>query len=216
MIKIHKLAIQVLAFNLLFISTVAHAGFFGGATSVTNNAINGATQTTNNTVNSSANAGSDILALISKLSDDIGVMSNRILAMADKIGKMADRIVATEKLMTQTLTKVQENNNILVSNSAATTSPAILNTPWGTQVNGNNPPPININHYNGAYMLYASPNGAMDSSSMQVLIHNESELITTWLQLKQLANNNLLYIAVRTVNGNQVSGLSNAVQILLQ
>lgn len=37
--------------------------------------------------------------LISKLSDDIGIMANRILTMEERIGFMADRIVKTEELM---------------------------------------------------------------------------------------------------------------------
>lgn len=46
--------------------------------------------------------GGDVAAammkLTSKLSDDIGVMADRILTMADKIGEMADRIERTEVL----------------------------------------------------------------------------------------------------------------------
>ena len=41
----------------------------------------------------------NMTGLISKLSDDIGVMANRILSMEERIGLMADRIVKTEELM---------------------------------------------------------------------------------------------------------------------
>ena len=51
-----------------------------------------------------------------RLSDDIGIMANRILEMADKIlemadkiGEMSDRIVETQKIQSENLDLTQSN-----------------------------------------------------------------------------------------------------------
>lgn len=79
-----------------------------------------------------------MLDLMSKLSDDIGIMADRILTMADKIGEMADRIVDTEELMSETLLGIQDNMNDLVGaagdSDSASAGTALLTTPYGIGV----------------------------------------------------------------------------------
>ena len=47
--------------------------------------------------------------LISKLSDDIGIMADRIGNMADRIGEMSDRIVEVEKHQDKEILETQKN-----------------------------------------------------------------------------------------------------------
>jgi hypothetical protein len=69
--------------------------------------LKGLIKTSGGVVNRAIDKGGDLAAammdqtaaLISKLSDDIGVMADRILTMEERIGFMADRIVKTEELM---------------------------------------------------------------------------------------------------------------------
>lgn len=64
-------------------------------------------QTGGSAMDKALDKSSDIAALMinsmtrvtSKLSDDIGLMADRILTMEERIGRMADRIVHTEELM---------------------------------------------------------------------------------------------------------------------
>ena len=55
-----------------------------------------------------------VTGLISKLSDDIGLMAKRILTMEERIGLMADRIVKTEQLMAN-LTAKLANKDLPIS-----------------------------------------------------------------------------------------------------
>ncbi|MDQ7043012.1 MAG: hypothetical protein Q9M34_05710 [Sulfurimonas sp.] len=143
-----------------------------------------------------------ILNLISKLSDDIGIMADRILIMADKIGVMADRIVHTEEMMSDlTLT--------LASQSSNTAQTVIISSGFQSVLYANDIPNFTINIAAPQMLIYVSSSMTMDTNTVSVLIANPDELAEKWPSLKTLAQNNKIYIAIKTIDGNTISSLSN-------
>lgn len=94
--------------------------------------------------------------LVSKLSDDIGTM-------ADRINVVADKIVATEKLLSETLL-------------------------------------------------------AITGKSIVIYVDSNNALTNAWAQVADLAgtNSNAVYIAVQSIDGSVISGLSNSAKLTLQ
>jgi hypothetical protein len=140
-----------------------------------------------------------ILTLVSKLSDDIGLMADRILVMADKIAEMADRIVQTEQLMAD-----------LTQNNSTTTAPTVIissitqNLLYPDQV-----PEFTVNMPAQQMLIYISSSLTMQSNTTCIVVNTPSELALQWAELKSLAAHNKIYITVKTINENQISSLSN-------
>lgn len=209
----------------LIVPTISQAGFFDsmidGMTETTNNLIDGATETTNNMIDTSGDVASEMLALMSKLSDDIGAMADRIgemadriLVMADKIGEMADRIVETEKIMTDTMLQMQDQmNDLAAGTNAATASQVTLNTEYGSTVYGT--PEIVISDGAGEYLLYVSGSMQMNDDAVSVLIRSQADLEKLWPQLVGLGVDGQIYIAVKSINSTSISSLSNVVMLNL-
>lgn len=183
--------------------------------------IEGSTSVANNIVDSSQSSTSEMIALTSKLSDDIGIMSDRILlmadnidAMADKIGVMADRIVTTEELMTSTLIRMEEiaaGHNITTQNSAI-----LLQTPYGSNATYFEAPNIVLSNNADNYLLYVSDTPRIDAvSQSSVMINDVNTLNAIWADLVANDNDNKVYIAVKTIDGDSLSDISNAVLINL-
>jgi uncharacterized coiled-coil protein SlyX len=149
----------------------------------------------------------DQQALVSKLSDDIGVM-------ADRIGTMADRIVATEKLLSETLLALTGSTSNTLSNTAVMTAPLDSSTASKTTA-----PTITILSAPTAYLLYASTSPKFEQSKSIVLyIDSDATLSTSWTRVSELAatNGDVIYIAVKSINNNLISALSNGVKLTLQ
>ena len=187
----------------------ANAFFFKsmieGMTSVSNNMVDGATE-----------VSVEMLRLFEALADDIGEMADRILVMADKIGEMADRIVETEKIMAGMATDIAS----IKTNQGSTTSiaPASVDTVFITQddyqttlYNGE-APRFNLSDGSSQYLLYVSSSAIMNTDTTAILIKSSYDLNTRWSNLQELAQNYKIYVAVKSINGNTISSLSNIVE----
>jgi hypothetical protein len=182
--------------------------------SVANNMVDGMTSTSNNMVTQAGNTASGMMDLMSKLSDDIGLMADRIGVMADRIGEMADRIVETEQLMADMVVELQENT--FGNNDNDQTTSVILLTESGTTVFDGEIPEISTSDQSNEYQLFVSKNFGMDSNTVSFLIKSHEDLEELWPTMTEITNSEQLYIAVKTITGNTISNLSNSVLINLQ
>ncbi len=143
--------------------------------------------------------------LVSKLSDDIGVM-------ADRIGVMADRIVVTEKLLSETLLALTGNSTL--TNTVALTSPAD-----STDGSKTTAPDMTLSNSATTYLLHASTTSTFDrAKSIVIYIDSDDALTNAWSQVADLAgtNSDVIYIAVQSIDGSVISGLSNSAKLTLK
>ena len=144
-------------------------------------------------------------ALVSKLSDDIGTM-------ADRIGDMADKIVATEKLLSDTLLTLTGNATLV--NSVALLSPADSTTASKTTA-----PTISLSNSATQYLLHASTSATFErSKSVVIYVDSDDALTKAWAQVADLAatDGGVVFIAVESINDNVISALSNSAKLTLQ
>lgn len=187
-----------------------------------NSMVQGMTSVANNMVDEAGEVSSEMMQLMSKLSDDIGLMADRILVMADKIGEMADRIlvmadkigemadriVATEQLMADMMVDIAD-----IKKSTSTNSN--LTEVFITQLEGQDVldegtvPVFNMSKQSSEYLVYVSSTMTMTTNTVSVLVHNQSELEALWSSLDDLASDNKIYIAVKIIEDNSISSRSN-------
>ncbi len=167
--------------------------------------------------------------LISKLSDDIGAMADRIVETENKIGAMADRIVKTEELMaklTATLAgkKLDLSDHTLTGERASQT--VVLSTKVA-EVRGDTGPELTIAGDPAKYLLYVSNSPLFqDGSTVVSKVNNAGDYATAWkrsiIALRQLgsATKNakpkatVVSIAVRAIGKeDQPSLLSNSIDV---
>ncbi|SFV63703.1 hypothetical protein MNB_SM-6-376 [hydrothermal vent metagenome] len=169
-----------------------------------------AVQTVNTSINDLSKAVADQQALVSKLSDDIGIM-------ADRIGVMADRIVVTEKLLSDTLIVLTGNTNL--GNSSNSTNGVVLTKPLdGTHLSSTDAPIIELSTSSNKYLLYASTEPTFDDGkTISLYIESNTGLDTSWKQVLSFAGSNkTIYIAVKSIDANnKISSLSNGVKLIL-
>lgn len=183
--------------------------------------IESSTSVANNLIDSSESSTSQMIALTTQLSSDIGTMSDRILLMADnidkmadKIGVMADRIVTTEDMMTDTLTRMEEI--AMGRNSTTQNGAVLLLTPYGSYATSNEAPIISLSNYAPNYLLYVSQSPRINAvSSSSVMISDTVPLARVWPDITAGLENSKIYIAVKTIDGDTLSDISNAVLINL-
>ena len=144
-----------------------------------------------------------VFALVSKLSDDIGLMADRILVMADNIGDMSDRIVHTEEMMADLTLDLAQNSN---ANSVDT---VVISQNFQPLLYANEAPNFTTSSDAPQMLVYVSSSITMDTNSISVLVNNTDELTQHWSDLKALAQNNKIYVAIKTIDGNNISSLSN-------
>ncbi len=210
----NRIAGLILTLGLLF-PLNAHAFFFsdvfdsmfGGATEVATTMVEGATSVANNMVDAGDNTAAGMMSTMLELSDDIGTMSDRILTMADKIGEMSDRIVKTEEMML----KVMNSENIGSSNNSGA---SLMIRVLEESLSNEDLPQIQLNMGSDSYLLYVS-SSIFNADSSSVQIKNSNDLAKFWPFLKEAAVDNRLYIAVKAVNGSELSALSNSVEIYI-
>ncbi|WP_297440506.1 hypothetical protein [Sulfurimonas sp.] len=127
--------------------------------------------------------------LVSKLSDDIGVMSERILTMANKI-------VATEKLLSDTLLAL--TGNAALSSLA---NSVILTTPTDSSIaSKTTAPTITITTAPSEYLLYVSTTPLFEAGkTITLYIDSTATLNSAWLRVADFAasNSDVIYIAVK-------------------
>lgn len=148
--------------------------------------------------------------MISDLSDDIGTMADRILdmadeigEMADKIGEMADRIVHTEEMMAD-LTR-----DLAAQNSTANATTVIISNESQDVLSENDVPSFTINSNTQEMLIYVSSSLTMDTNTISVLVNTNQTLDQKWNELKSLAQNGKIFLAVKTIDQNNISSLSN-------
>ncbi len=144
-------------------------------------------------------------ALVSKLSDDIG-------AMADRIGDMADKIVVTEELLSKTLLTLTGNDSLV-------SSVALISPLDSSNADKTTPPQITLSDAANTYLLYVSTDATFDrTKSLVIYIDSSNTLSKVWSQVAELAatNNDVVFLAVKSINNSVISSLSNGVKLTLQ
>ncbi len=150
----------------------------------------------------------EVLALFAALADDIGEMADRILEMADKIGEMADRIVATEQLMADMVVELAQIN-ASIAELNGTSAPTVLITSDVLTINTGVAPTFTISTTTPEYVVYVSSTLVMGTNTTSIIVHNNDELQAQWAQLETLSTDGNIYIAVKTIDANTISSLSN-------
>jgi len=149
--------------------------------------------------------------LVSKLSDDIGIM-------ADRIGTMADRIVTTENLLADTLIVLTSNPDLTggsTSNGVALTAPTDSSPALSKTV----APTITMVPSSSTYLLYASTEPTFTTgNTIALYIDSTTTLSSKWNQIvtfydKKTDNQNF-YLAVKRVDSsNTISSISNSIKV---
>ena len=172
---------------------------------------------------------SNMTGLISKLSDDIGVMANRILTMEERIGLMADRVVKTEELMAKlTATLANKDLDLSTDKSAGkVTLPTVVLSISDTEASANSGPRLTISGNPKNYLLYVSTGPLFqDGSTVVSQITDTNDYATAWKRsinairkLQQSMKNSkeeaiIVAVAVKTVGENNlISVLSNSIDV---
>jgi hypothetical protein len=147
------------------------------------------------------------------LSQDIGTMAERILETQDKIGQMADRIVITEELMATTLLQLNQGGALAGSRAGV----LLLSPATGDSVSRNAAPALSLSDNAGSYVLYVSESNDFSGAHvLPLLVTPQTPLYSVWQQAVQGISGSTLYIAVRTVDGNNnLSEISNVARLTL-
>ncbi len=167
--------------------------------------------------------------LISKLSDDIGLMADRILETENKIGAMADRIVKTEELMAKLTASLSGKELALSSDTLVEkeTLRAVVLSAEGTKAREDAGPELTITGDPSKYLMYVSSSPLFrDGSTVISKVTNDSEYDAAWkrsiIAIKELGNNTqgneaeatVVSIAVKALGeDDRLSDLSNSVEI---
>jgi hypothetical protein len=167
--------------------------------------------------------------LISKLSDDIGIMANRILTMEERIGLMADRILKTEELMAS-LTAAMANKELDLPSNARLPPPAgqipVLFI-RAEEATADRSPAVRITGNPAAYLLCVSPSPLFaESATVVTRVQGVRQLDAAWRRsvgaieaaIKEKRDRSdsrlVVSVAVRAIDHEgQASGLSNSVEI---
>jgi len=170
-----------------------------------------------------------VTGLISKMSDDIGAMADRILAMEKGIGLMADRIVHTEKLMAK-LTATLADKDLDVSLESPTyegaPQPPVLMVPT-TKVSEESIPELRVAGEPTAYLLYVSSSPLFrDGETVVSRIEDVDDYRVSWRRsieaikgveqqgAKRESESIVVSVAVRIVSDAvALSSLSNSIDL---
>jgi len=174
--------------------------------------VQGMTSVANNVVDSGTQISSEMLQLFGALADDIGEMADRILVMADKIGEMADRIVETNQIMATMATDIAAIRNGSNTTTATGNTIFITGDSYQTTLYNGEVPRFQISDGSSSYLLYVSASAIMDTDTIAILVNSSYDLNTRWRDLQALANNYKIYIAVKSINSNDISSLSNVIE----
>jgi len=93
----------------------------------------------------------------------------------------------------------------------------VLLTPFGTAIEAGQLPSIETAGPLGQYLLFASPEVNIGRDAVSMLIRNQADLSAQWPVLRNVSRDgHTLYIAVKAIDGNSISGLSNVVLLNLR
>jgi hypothetical protein len=202
-------------------------------------ALKGLIKTGGNVMDKALDKSSEVAALMidnttkltSKLSDDIGIMADRILTMEQRIGNMADRIVHTEELMAK-LAATLANKELDVAFARPSdqpgSGPALLYIDVD-RIGTDAVPDLRISGDPQIYMLYVSSSPIFrDDSTIVSRVAKAGDLTVGWQRSvrslfesrgkgeKGNAKPMVVSVAVRTAaGGGQLSPLSNSVDVTI-
>lgn len=148
----------------------------------------------------------EMLDLFGALADDIGEMADRILLMADQIDLMADKIVDTEVLMAGLVVDIAE---IKTNTSNTCVEGVFISNETQPSLYSGDFPDFTMSQTPTEYVVYVSSSLTMDTNSISVLVHNQAELEALWPTLVVLAQDQKIYIGVKSITDNNISSLSN-------
>jgi hypothetical protein len=169
--------------------------------------------------------------LTSKLSDDVGIMADRILTMEERIGKMADRIVHTEELMAK-LTATLANRELDLARVNPSDRlgliPPLLNV-CADRIAVDAVPELEISGELQNYVLYVSSSPLFrEDSTVVSRVENADDLPDCWRRSvssifeareeggEENAKPMMVSVAVRIpTDGGQLSPLSNSVDLTI-
>ena len=169
--------------------------------------------------------------LTSKLSDDVGIMADRILTMEERIGKMADRIVHTEELMAK-LTATLANRELDLARANPSDRlgliPPLLNV-CADRIAVDAVPELEISGELQNYVLYVSSSPLFrEDSTVVSRIENADDLPDCWRRSvssffeareeggEENAKPMMVSVAVRIPSDRgQLSPLSNSVDLTI-
>ncbi len=167
--------------------------------------------------------------LISKLSDDIGVMADRILATEDKIGSMADRVVRTEELMAKlTATLAGKDLDLSpLSKASKDTSQTVVIRTEATEASGSIGPKLIITGDPRNYLMYVSTSPLFqDGRTVISKVTDETEYDAAWkrsiIAVREVAKDDssddteptVVSLAVKTITeDSRLSAFSNSVDV---
>jgi hypothetical protein len=200
-------------------------------------ALRGLIKTGGNVVDKALDKGSDVVTLminnmtrlISKLSDDIGIMADRILTMEQRIGLMADRIVRTEELMARlTATMADKDLDLSAGKSRGRggAQPPVLAIP-ATGIPEGALPELRITGEPKVYLLLASADPLFGEGTTVVSrIRDREDFVAAWRRsvraIKAMVGKGgertgeptVVSVAVKTVSDtDEVSPISNSVDV---
>lgn len=189
-----KLKLAAIFFALtLLLSSNATASFFSSSTNIT----------------------TQMIELVSKLSDDIGIMADRILdmageigEMADKIGVMADRIVHTEEMMAE-LTLDMATLTANAAETPQTQTTVIISNTASNVLSTGDIPTFTTTLSTEEMLIYVSSTMSMSTNTISVLVTPDETLESKWRELQTLAKDGKIYLAIKTIDANNISSLSN-------
>jgi hypothetical protein len=205
----------------------------------TGDTLKGLIKTSGDVVDKAIDRGSEVATammdqtagLISKLSDDIGIMADRILTMEQRIGFMADRIVKTEELMAKLTAALAKKELELPAGEPAGNGPS--QTPLldlgSTEISRASLPDLRISGDPSIYLLHVSTSPCFaEGSTVISKIATPEELGIVWqrsLSAITEASDKAtvteagpinVSVAVKTVGQDQrVSPLSNSVDLTI-
>jgi hypothetical protein len=170
-----------------------------------------------------------VTGLISKMSDDIGVMADRILTMEERIGLMADRMVHTEKLMAK-LTATLADKDLDLSFESPTFKgahqPPVLVVPT-TKLSQESVPELMLAGDHAAYLLYVSSSPLFrDGATVVSRIEDTDDFPVSWKRsieaikgmeqqgAERKSETIVVAVAVKTISDAvEISPLSNSIDV---
>ena len=168
--------------------------------------------------------------LVSKLSDDIGIMADRILTTEEQIGSMADRIVKTEELMAK-LTAALADKEFEVPGTKPGVSqhlkaPVLRLVATGPSLH--HAPELSISGDPQNYIIYVSVSPLFpEENTIASEVNNAEDLEKAWKrsiaalrdfkqsETMEVSHQPLIVcVAVRQIaEGQQLSAMSNSVDV---
>jgi hypothetical protein len=201
--------------------------------------LKGLIKTGGNVMDKALDKSSEVAALMienmtkltSKLSDDVGIMADRILTMEQRIGNMADRIVQTEELMaklTATLADKELDAAFARPSDQPGSGPPLLDV-TADRIGTDAVPDLRISGDPTIYMLYVSSSPIFrDGATIVNRVAGAGDLTVGWRRSvrslfesredagKVTAKPMVVSVAVRTTaGGDRLSPLSNSVDVTI-